>query len=146
MSEGSQGTVLFLCTGNSARSQMAEGLLRNMDGHNFEAISAGLEPNREVHPLAIRAMAEIGIDISKQHPKDITKYLGRSMVSYLVIVCDHAAQHCPTVWPGLSDRNRLVWPHEDPSQAEGTEEERLEVFRRVRDELKARLQDWLETI
>ncbi|MDZ7814843.1 MAG: arsenate reductase ArsC [Planctomycetota bacterium] len=146
MSEGSQGTVLFLCTGNSARSQMAEALLRNMDGHDLESISAGLEPNPEVHPLAIRAMARIGIDTSGQHPKDISKYLGRTMISYLIIVCDKAAKHCPTVWPGLSDRNRLVWPVEDPAKAEGTEEERLKVFCRVRDELKKKLEEWLESI
>lgn len=135
--------VLFLCTGNSCRSQMAEGLLRYMAGDRFEALSAGLNPKEAVHPLAIRVMAEIGIDISHQIPKDLTTYLGREWIRWLIVVCDRANQSCPRIWPLLAEDARLYWPFEDPAEAQGSEEERLAVFRRVRDEIKAKLEDWL---
>ena len=93
--------VLFLCTGNSCRSQMAEGLLRHLAGERFEALSAGLEPGKEVHPLAIQVMAEIGIDISSQQPKAVDVYLGKTMIHYLIIVCNKAQSTCPRIWPGL---------------------------------------------
>jgi arsenate reductase len=124
--------VLFLCTGNSARSQMAEALLRAAGGERFEAHSAGLEP-QPIHPLAVEAMAEIGIDISTQHSKAVAEYLGRVHFGYLVTVCDHAAANCP-IFPGIAQR--LDWSLEDPAAAEGPEAERLAVFRRVRDELR----------
>lgn len=136
-------TVLFLCTGNSCRSQMAEGLLREMAGDRFEVISAGMEPAGEVHPLAVKAMAEIGIDISGQEPKSIELYLGKEWVQWLIIVCNKAKNTCPRVWPMLADNARLDWPFDDPAEAEGTEDEKMAVFRRVRDEIKARLQEWV---
>jgi len=135
--------VLFLCTGNSARSQMAEGLLREMAGDRFQALSAGMEPREAVHPLAVQAMVEAGIDISGQAPKGVTTYLGKETIRWLIVVCDKANRSCPTVWPLLAEENRLYWPFDDPADAEGTEEERLAVFRRVRDEIRARLDAWL---
>src|SRR5215204_2573973 len=125
--------VLFLCTHNSARSQMAEGLLRSLAGDRFEAYSAGTEATR-VRSLAIRAMEEIGIDISGQESKTLDRYLGKPF-DYVVTVCDEANEACP-VFPGA--KRRLHWSFEDPSQATGDEEERLEVFRSVRDESKER--------
>ena len=131
--------VLFLCTGNSARSQMAEGLLRDRAGDRFETFSAGLEPTA-VHSMAIAAMAEIGIDISRQRSKSLTEYLGKEHFGYLITVCDHAAANCP-MFPGVA--NRLHWSLVDPATAEGGEEERMEVFRRVRDRLAALIDEFL---
>ena len=122
--------VLFLCTGNSARSQMAEGYLRHVAADQFEPISAGIEP-KGLNPLAIEAMREIGIDISKQHSKDVVSFLGQH-VPYVVTVCDNAKERCP-IFPGTWEF--LHWSFEDPAAATGTHEERLVVFRRVRDEM-----------
>jgi arsenate reductase (thioredoxin) len=127
--------ILFLCTHNSARSQMAEGLLRDLAGDRFEVMSAGTEATR-VRPLAIRAMEEIGIDISGQKSKTLERYLEEPF-DYVITVCDHANEACP-FFPGTS--NRLHWSFEDPSRAEGSEQERLAVFRKVRDRIKDRLQ------
>jgi arsenate reductase (thioredoxin) len=124
-----------LCTHNSARSQMAEGLLRHLAGDRFEAMSAGTEATR-VRPLAIRAMDEIGVDISDQESKTLDQYLGE-LFDYVITVCDDANEACP-FFPGA--QSRLHWSFEDPSRAEGSEEERLEVFRRVRDGIEARVQ------
>ena len=138
-------TVLILCTENTARSQMAEGLLRNMAGERFEVLSAGTQPAEAVHPLAIKAMQEIGIDISGQYPKDIATYLGKTFIHYLFIVCSKANDTCPRIWPGMAvQENRIDWPMEDPAATAGSEEERLEAFRRVRDELQANLADWID--
>jgi arsenate reductase (thioredoxin) len=131
--------VLFLCTGNSARSQMAEGLLRDKAGDRFEAFSAGLEPT-VVHPMAVAAMAEIGIDISGQRSKSLTEYLGKEHFGYLITVCDHAAANCP-MFPGVA--NRLHWSLVDPAAAEGDDEERMDVFRLVRDRLAALIDEFL---
>lgn len=131
--------VLFLCTGNSARSQMAEGLLRAQAGDRFEAYSAGLEP-QPVKPQAIEAMAELGIDIGSQQSKDVSRYLGHVHFGYLITVCDRANANCP-VFPGVSER--LHWSLDDPAAAEGTDAERLAVFRRVRDELAARIEEFV---
>ncbi len=130
--------VLFLCTHNSARSQMAEGFLRAIAGDRFEAASAGTEATR-VHPLAIQAMGEVGIDVSGHTSKTIDVFLGRPW-DYVITVCDSASERCP-VFPGRT--TRIHWSLDDPSQAAGTEEERLNTFRRVRDEISARLREWL---
>jgi arsenate reductase (thioredoxin) len=130
--------VLFLCTHNSARSQMAEGFLRALAADRFEAASAGTEATR-VHPLAIRAMAERGVDIGGQTSKGLTGLL-REPWDYLITVCDDANERCPFVAGGVK---RLHWPFEDPSRAIGSEEERLDAFRRVRDQIEARLSEWL---
>ena len=131
--------VLFLCTHNSARSQMAEGLLRTMAGDRFEAGSAGTEKT-SVHPMAVQAMAEIGIDISTHTSKryDDIEAEGWDCV---ITVCDDANERCPIV-PGSV--KRLHWSFEDPSRASGDEAHRLAVFRRVRDQIRARLTAWLE--
>jgi arsenate reductase len=130
--------VLFLCTHNSARSQMAEGFLRAMAGDRFEAGSAGTEKT-SVNPLAIRAMAELGIDLGGHTSKVFADVEGPAW-DYLVTVCDDANERCPWV-PGSVQR--LHWSFPDPSRAAGTEEERLAVFRRVRDQIQARLTEWI---
>src|SRR5215208_1400890 len=127
--------VLFLCTHNSARSQMAEGLLRHLAGDRFEIMSAGTEAT-SVRPEAIRAMADLGVDISGQSSNTLERYLGEPF-DYVVTVCDDANEACP-VFPGA--KNRLHWSLPDPSAAEGTEEERLAVFRSVRDGIRDRVQ------
>jgi arsenate reductase len=132
--------VLFLCTHNSARSQMAEGWLRAMAGDRFESASAGTEATR-VHPLAIRVMAEVGIDIGGHTSKTVETLLDRPW-DVVITVCDSARERCP-LFPGRTAR--LHWSFEDPSQAGGCDEERLAVFRRVRDEIGARLRGWLTT-
>ena len=137
--------VLFLCTGNSCRSQMAEGILRQMAGDRFEGLSAGLDPKEEVHPLAIKVMKEVGIDISGQKPKSVSTYLGKESIFYIIVVCNKAQQSCPRIWPGLGDKNRYCWPFDDPADATGTEDEKLEVFRRVRNEIKEKLNDWIKS-
>jgi arsenate reductase len=126
--------VLFLCTGNSARSQMAEGYLRHVAPDRFEATSAGIEP-KGLNPLAIEAMREIGIDISRQTSKDVVSLLGQH-VPYVVTVCDNAKERCP-IFPGTW--KFLHWSFEDPAAAEGTPDERLTVFRRVRDQIIANI-------
>jgi arsenate reductase (thioredoxin) len=126
--------VLFLCTHNSARSQMAEGMLRDLAEDRFEVYSAGTEATH-VRPLAIRAMDEMGIDISGQESKTLERYVGEPF-DYVITVCDEANEACP-FFPGA--KSRLHWSFEDPSQATGSEEERLAVFRRVRDEIRERI-------
>ena len=132
---GDRTRVLFLCTHNSARSQMAEGLLRHLAGDRFEVMSAGTEATH-VRPLAIRAMEEIGVDISGQDSKTLGRYL-QEPFDYVITVCDDANEACP-FFPGAADR--LHWSFEDPSKAEGKEEERLTVFRSVRDQIRKRIE------
>jgi arsenate reductase len=127
--------VLFLCTHNSARSQMAEGMLRNLAEGRFEVHSAGTEATR-LRPQAMKVMDEIGIDISGQESKTLDRYLGDPF-DYVITVCDEANEACP-FFPGA--KNRLHWSFEDPSQATGSEDERLAVFRRVRDEIRERIE------
>ena len=132
---GERARVLFLCTHNSARSQMAEGMLRHLAGARFEVHSAGTEATH-VRPLAIRTMDEIGIDISGQESKTLERYLEESF-DYVITVCDDANEACP-FFPGAA--NRLHWSFEDPSRARGSEVEQLAVFRSVRDRIKDRVQ------
>ena len=127
--------VLFLCTHNSARSQMAEGLLRDLAGDRFDAYSAGTEATH-VRPLAVRAMAEIGIDISRQESKALDRYLDQPFDA-VITVCDAANEACP-VFPGA--KRRLHWSFPDPSRATGTEEEQLAVYRAVRDDIRTRIE------
>lgn len=137
--------VLFLCTGNSARSQMAEGFLRDMAGDRFEPLSAGMEARNEIHPMAVQVMQEVNIDISGQHPKGLEEYLGKTFIHYLIVVCSKANETCPRIWPGLlSEENRFYWPFDDPAEATGTDEEKLDVFRRVRDEIREKLVEWIK--
>ena len=131
----SKRRVLFLCTHNSARSQMAEGLLRHLAGDRFDAYSAGTVATH-VRPLAIRAMAELGIDISDRESKTLDRYLGERFDA-VITVCDQAAEACP-VFPGA--RERFHWSFPDPSSATGTDEEQLAVYRAVRDAIRARIE------
>ncbi|MBX7085101.1 MAG: arsenate reductase ArsC [Leptospirales bacterium] len=124
--------ILILCTGNSCRSHLAEGILRQAAGDFLEVASAGSKPAGFVHPLAIRAMKEIGIDISEHTSKSMNDFLG-SQIETVITVCGNADQACP-VFPGQVNRHH--WPFDDPAHATGTEEEQMEVFRRVRDEIK----------
>jgi arsenate reductase (thioredoxin) len=137
-----EGNVLILCTGNSCRSQMAEGLLRELAGDRFHVYSAGTDPAERVHPLAIQAMADRGIDISRQRPKGINDYLGRLTVRHLIIVCQSANASCPLTFPGAV--KRLFWPMEDPAEFVGSEADKLERFRDVRDQIEDRLRTWLK--
>ncbi|MFW5653113.1 MAG: arsenate reductase ArsC [Planctomycetota bacterium] len=135
--------VLFVCSHNSARSQMAEGLLRHLAGDRFEVASAGVQPGT-LNPLSVRAMAEDGIDISSHRAKGVKELLGNIAVHHLIVVCDKAAETCPRVWPGM--RERHFWPFDDPSAATGTDEERLAFFCRVRDEIRAKIEHWLREL
>ena len=118
--------VLFVCTGNSARSVMAEALLRSRGGDDFDVHSAGTDPNG-INPLTLKTLADAGIDASGARSKSVTEYLDQRF-DYVVTVCDQARQACP-VFPGVHES--LHWGYEDPAEAIGTEEERLVVFRRV---------------
>jgi arsenate reductase len=130
--------VLLLCTGNSCRSQMAEAILRRLGGEEYEVYSAGTRPAEAVHPLAIEAMREAGVDISGQRPKHVNEFVGQKF-HRVITVCDAANEACP-YFPGAE---RIHWPFEDPARATGTDEERLQVFRRVRLEIKARMEFWV---
>ncbi len=127
--------VLILCTGNSARSQMAEGLLRQVLGDRVEVYSAGTQPAGYVHPLAIEAMQELGIDISHQRSKSVDEFQGQTF-DLVITVCDEADRNCP-VWLGRGNKMHVGFP--DPAAATGSEEERLQVFREVRDGIAERV-------
>jgi arsenate reductase len=130
--------VLILCTGNSARSQMAEGLLRDLAGDRVEVVSAGVAPTH-VRAEAIAALKEIGIDISNHRSKSIDEFLTQAF-DYVITVCDNAHQHCP-LFPG---GRRIHWSMEDPAAVKGDEKTRLAAFREVRDELRERLRRFIE--
>lgn len=130
--------VLFVCTGNTARSQMAQVLLEHHAGNRFGVTSAGLEPG-EINPLTVRVLQERGLPTRHLQAKGVRPLLGEH-VTYVVTVCDRAEANCP-VFPHAS--YRLAWAFDDPAAAQGTDEERLSVFRRARDEIDARIQGWL---
>jgi arsenate reductase (thioredoxin) len=130
--------VLILCTGNSARSQMAEGLLRHEAGDQFEVYSAGTKPAR-VRSEAIAAMSEIGIDISGHRSKSVDEFAGQEL-DYVVTVCDNANESCPVL---RARTLRMHWPFEDPAAVQGSEETRLAAFRKVRDQIHARIMVFL---
>ncbi len=132
--------VLFLCTGNSARSQMAEAFLRKYGGDQFEAYSAGTEP-KGIHPYTDRVMEEAGISLSGQHSKHVKEYMGKIHFGYLITLCDEAEESCPTTFPGIGQR--LYWSFEDPSAFKGSEDEKLAKFREVRDQIEQRIKTWL---
>ena len=133
--------VLFLCTGNSARSQMAEAYLRLHGGERYEAYSAGLEP-KGINPLTVQVMQEAGIDLSGQHSKGVGEYLGKVLFQCLITLCDDAEKNCPTVWPGVN--RRMHWSFEDPAATTGTDEQKLGKFREVRDQIERRIEEWLD--
>ncbi len=127
--------VLVLCTGNAARSQMAQGLINALLGDAWEAYSAGTQPAERVHPLAVQAMAELGIDISRQEPKHLRVYQGQPF-DMVITVCDNGQKSCPA-WLGAGRTEHLAFP--DPALAAGAPAEQLQVFRAVRDAIRARL-------
>ncbi|MAT15137.1 MAG: low molecular weight phosphatase family protein [Planctomyces sp.] len=131
--------VLVLCTGNSCRSQMAEALWESLGEGAWEAESAGSKPSGYVHPLAIKAMSEIGVDISAYQSKSLDQFTGQKF-DIVVTVCDNAKEACP-VFPGAV--KMLHWPFYDPAEATGSEEEQLVVFRRVRDEIQSKIRSYL---
>jgi arsenate reductase len=139
----SKPAVLFLCTNNAVRSQMAEALLNKKAAGQFEAHSAGTEP-KEIHPLTIRVMSEVGINLSGHRPKDLRQYLGKLAVCYAIFLCPRAEDKCPVIWPGAL--NRLEWPFEDPATQDGTEDERIAKFRSVRDRIDERITAWLKEL
>jgi arsenate reductase len=132
--------VLFLCTGNSARSQMAEAFLRTHGGKRYEAYSAGLEP-KGLNPFTVQVMKEIGINVADQTSKGVELYMGRMEFAYVITVCDDADRNCPAVWPGA--KQRLHWSFQDPAAVEGSEAEKLAKFREVRDQIEARIKAWV---
>lgn len=133
-------TVLFLCTGNSCRSQMAEGWLRHLAGSRFEVLSAGTKPVG-VNPRAVEVMGEVGIDISRHRSKHVAEFQ-RQHLHYVITVCDHAQASCPADPRG---EVQLHWSFDDPANAQGSDADRLQVFRRVRDEIAEQVRRWLRT-
>jgi len=132
--------VLFLCTGNSARSQMAEGLLRHLSEGRIESLSAGTHPRPEVHPLAVTTMRDrYGIDISAQFPKRLDAYLGER-IDHVITVCDNAAESCP-VFPGGTER--IHWSFPDPAAVEGTPDQQRQAFEQVAADIAGHLRTWL---
>ena len=134
--------ILVLCTGNSARSQIAEGLLRQLGGKEFEVHSAGTHPAGMVHPVAIEAMKERGIDISKQRSKAMSRFVGKPF-DYVITVCDDAYQECP-FFPGA--KHQLHWSTPDPSFVGGSQDERLDAFRLTVNSLETRVKEFLPNI
>lgn len=132
--------VLFLCSGNSARSQMAEAFLRKYGGDRFEAHSAGLEP-KAINPFTLRVMREMGLGLEGHTSKGVDTYLGKVLFQTLITVCDDAEKNCPSIWPGINRREH--WSFEDPAAFEGSDEEKLAHFRNIRDQIEARVRQWL---
>jgi arsenate reductase len=136
-----KSNVLFLCTGNTARSQMAEAFLKKYARDRFEVFSAGYKP-QEINPLTRKVMAEKGFDLSGQYSKGVGDFLGKMSIRYLIIVCGNAEKTCPKTFPRVLFR--LFWPFDDPAAAMGTEAEKLEAFRRARDQVDQKIQAWLK--
>lgn len=133
--------VLFLCTGNSARSQMAEAFLHRYGSVQFEAYSAGLEP-KGINPLTYQVMQEIGYDLTGQRSKGVKEFLGSVFIHQLITVCDNAEKNCPTAWPGII--KKMHWSFEDPATFEGSEGEKLAKFREIRDQIEKRVREWVK--
>jgi arsenate reductase len=133
--------VLFLCTGNSARSQMAEAYLRHLAGEQYNAYSAGLEP-KGINPFTVRVMGEAGVPLDGQYSKDVGEYLGRVNFGYLITVCGHAEQNCPRAFLGVS--KRIHWDLEDPAAFVGSDEETAAKFREVRDQIEQHVRAWID--
>lgn len=134
--------VIFLCTGNSARSQMAEGLLRALAGEHFEVFSAGTEPKGRILPEVQDVMREAGIPMSGQFSKSVTEYLGKEVFAHVITVCAEAEENCPTVF--LSMGTHEHWPFDDPAKFVGDDGGRLALTRSVRDQIDERLRLWLK--
>jgi arsenate reductase (thioredoxin) len=136
-------TVLFLCTQNAARSQMAEGFLKHYADDRFEVYSAGLEPT-QINPLAIQVMKEVGIDISGHYSKSVKEYLGKLSTTYAIFVCANAEENCPRIHPFAL--HELFWPFDDPASCQESEEVRIQHFRRIRDQIEKRIKEWLKSL
>jgi len=134
--------VLFLCTGNSARSQMAEAFLRSYANDRFEVHSAGVEPKGHILPDVVAVMKEIGLDMNGQWSKSVSEYLGKLHFSYVITVCADAEQNCPTVFLNMGIHEH--WSFDDPAKFEGSDSERLDFTRKVRDQISSRIREWLE--
>ncbi len=132
--------VLFLCTGNSARSQISQAYLNHLAGDHFTAFSAGLEPS-EIHPLTRAVMEEEGLSLEGHSSKHLKEYMGKVHFGYLITVCSEADDNCPSTFPGMG--KRLHWDLEDPAAFEGTKQEKLTKFREIRDEIHSRILTWL---
>lgn len=137
----SKPRVIFICTGNSARSQMAEGLLRAMAGEHFEVFSAGTEPKGGILPEVLEVMREVGIDISGQWSKSVMEYMGKVNFGYVITVCADAEENCPAVFLNMGTHEH--WPFDDPAKFAGDDEQRIAHTRRVRDQIEDRLCLWL---
>ena len=135
--------VLFLCTGNSARSQMAEAFLRSYAGDRFEVHSAGVEPKGHILPGVLDVMKEIGMDISDQRSKSVSEYLGKVHFAHVITVCGDAEKNCPAIFLNMGKHEH--WPFDDPAKFEGSDSERLNFTRGVRDQIASRVREWLET-
>ena len=133
--------VLFLCTGNSARSQMAEAFLRSYADDRFEVHSAGVEPKSHILPDVLTVMNEIGVDMSGQKSKGVSEYLGKMHFANVVTVCGDAEKNCPAIF--LNMGNHEHWPFDDPAKFEGSDSERLDFTRGVRDQIASRIREWL---
>jgi len=123
---------------------MAEGFIRKFAGERFDVFSAGTEPAAQVHPLAVKEMANAGVDIAGQRPKHLKEFLGRLSVRYTIVVCAAADEQCPRVWPGMTER--LSWPFDDPAAMSGSDEQKLQGFIRVRDEIRDKVLAWLAAL
>jgi arsenate reductase (thioredoxin) len=135
--------VLFLCTGNSARSIMAEAILRHYAGDRFEPYSAGMEP-KGINPYTVRVLDEIGVSVEGMRSKDVREYMGHKYFGYLIIVCGDADKSCPTIFPGVGER--MLMKFDDPAAFEGREEDKLNKFREIRDEIKASVLQWANQV
>lgn len=132
--------VLFLCTRNSVRSQMAEAWTRHLSQGLVTVFSAGLSPS-EVHPLTIQVMEEVGVSLAGARSKSVTEFLGKVAIRHAIIVCADAEKHCPSLWPFCGEVQS--WPFDDPAACTGSSDERFDEFRRFRDEIRSRVSDWL---
>ncbi len=136
----SKPKVLFLCTGNSARSQMGEAFLKKHGKDRYEAYSAGTEP-KGIDPYTERVMEEVGVSLSGQYSKHVKEYMGRIHFAYVMTLCDEAEKTCPVIFPGIAQR--LHWSFEDPAASVGSDDEKLGKFREVRDRIERRIKEWL---
>jgi arsenate reductase len=135
--------ALFLCTGNSCRSQMAEAILRARAGDRFRVASAGMAP-QPIHPLTLRVLAEVGISTDGLRPKEAGEFLGKKSVRHAIVVCEAAQEQCPRFYPMANEMH--FWPFEDPASFEGSEEETVAKFREVRERIADRIDDWLREL
>jgi len=136
----SKAKVLFLCTGNSALSQMAEAFLKKHGGDRYDAYRAGTEP-KGINPCTERVMREVGVSLSSQYSKHVKEYMGKMHFAYVITLCDEAEKSCPAIFPGMGQR--LHWSFEDPATFVGSDNEKLVRFREVRDRIEQRIKEWL---